>query len=176
VSLVPIGKLSVFKQPWGLVSKSKMPRNAAPPTLEDRFHFVGDAVAPGDRAKLRAALYEVEEISSGRELTLKLWRKTGGVADDDLRELWRHEMRQITRLMAQASAKDVIVNVVGLVEDATDFGLILERVGRPLGDKRAQVPKGHWLRLLDAPRPRALFWRNIARVAAALGLIHGQGP
>ena len=152
-----------------------MRRNAALPALEDRFRFTGDAVAPGDRAKLRAALYEVEEISSGRELTLKLWRKAGGIADEDLRELWRHEMRQISRLMAQASAKEVIVNVVGLVEDATDFGLILERVGRPLGNKRAQVPKGHWLRLLEAPRPRALFWRNIARVAAALGLIHGQG-
>lgn len=152
-----------------------MSRKTKPARLEDRFEFLGDAVAAGDATTLRAALYEVEEIASGRELTLKLWRRTGGQADQDLRELWRHEMRQISRLMAHAGAADVVVNVVSLVEDPEFFGLILDRVGRPLLDKRAQVPKGHWLRLLDAPRPRSLFWRNVARIVAALGLIHGQG-
>lgn len=152
-----------------------MRRNNKLDSLEARYHFLGDAVAAGDRATLRAALYEVEEISTGRELTLKLWRKTGGQADEDLRELWRHEMRQIGSLMAHAGAQDVIVNIVGLAEDETFFGLVLDRVGRTLSDWRSQVAKGHWLRLLDAPRPRALFWKNIARVVTALGLIHGQG-
>jgi hypothetical protein len=51
----------------------------------------------------------------------------------------------------------------------------LDRVGQPLSEKRTRTPQGHWLRNLDAPRSRALFWRNIIRVVRAIGLIHAQG-
>lgn len=104
----------------------------APFRLEDRFEFPEAALAPGDNAAYRATLFEVEEIATGRELTLKLWRKTGGSADADLRELWRHEMRQIARLMANPGAGNLIVDLLELVEDADHFGLVLERVGQPL--------------------------------------------
>lgn len=143
--------------------------------LEDRFAFPEAALAPGDHTAFRATLFEVEEIATGRELTLKLWRKTGGPADADLRELWRHEMRQITRLMANPGAGNLIVDLLELVEDADHFGLVLERVGQPLSEKRKRVPQSHWLRLLEAPRPRSLLWRNVARLVEALGLVHDQG-
>lgn len=147
----------------------------AQPSLEARFHFREDALAPGDRAAFRATLFEVEEKATGRELTLKLWRKSGGQGDADLRELWRHEMRQIARLMVNPGAREIIVDLLELVEDDTQFGLVLERVGQPLVEKRKRVSRDHWLRLLDAPRPRSLLWRNIARLVDALGLIHDQG-
>ncbi|HVM78162.1 MAG TPA: AAA domain-containing protein [Stellaceae bacterium] len=145
-------------------------------SLDDRFEFVGDAVAPANREKLKAALFEVEDRDDGdAERTLKLWRKTGTPLDDDLRALWLHEMRQVQRLMAYSGAREVIVDVLELVEDDADFGVVLERVGRPLSEMRRTGSRQHWLKNLAAPRQRTLLWQNIRRLAEALGIVHAQG-
>ncbi len=72
--------------------------------LDERFEFHGDAVVPGDHAVLRPALYEVDDRATGITRNVKLWRKTGTPVDEDLRELWLHEMRQIQRVMSYAGA------------------------------------------------------------------------
>lgn len=145
------------------------------PPLEERFTFLGDAVARGDQAALRSALFEVEDRATGAERSLKLWRKTGTPVDEDLRQLWLHEMRQVQRVMSYAGAREVIVDVLEFIEDAEHFGVVLERVGQPLSSKRLRVSRQHWLRNLGAPRSRALLWRNIRRLATALGIVHAQG-
>jgi hypothetical protein len=152
-------------------SKSKRTKSS----LEDRFKFAGDAVAPGDRGALRPALFEVEDRVSGVERCLKLWRKTGTPVDEDLRQLWMHEMRQVQRVMSYAGAHEVIVDVLEFIEDDDDFGVVLERVGQPLSEKRKRVSRHHWLRNLNAPRSRVLLWRNMRRLVVALGIIHAQG-
>lgn len=146
----------------------------AKPTLETRFNFVGDAVAPADRESLRSAIFEVEDRHTGAERCLKLWRKTGTSVDEDLRQLWLHEMRQVQRVMSYAGARAVIVDVLEFVEDDENFGVVLERVGQPLSEKQKRVSRAHWLRNLNIPRFRILFWRNIARLVIALGIIHKQ--
>lgn len=154
--------------------------NARPPkrrrqSLDERFTFVRDGAVVGQRAPLRSAIFDVEDKHSGAELALKLWRKTGTQVDEDLRQLWLHEMRQVQRVMSHAGARDVVVDVVELVEDDRDFGVVLQRAGEPLGDKRNRVSRQHWLRNLSAAGPRALFWRNVKRISQALGIIHAQG-
>lgn len=144
-------------------------------SLDDRFDFVGDGVAAGDRNALIPTLFEVEDRASGAARTLKLWKKTGEAVDDDLRQLWLHETRQVQRVMSYSGARDVIVDVLEFVEDDEDFGVVLNRVGQPLSERRRRVPRQHWLRSLGAPRPRALFWRNLKRIVTALGIIHAQG-
>jgi hypothetical protein len=143
--------------------------------LEDRFDFIGDGVAVGERASLGTAIFDVEEKSTGVELSLKLWRKTGKPVDEDLRQLWLHEMRQVQRVMSYAGARDVVVDVMEFVEDDREFGVLLERVGQPLSERRKRVSRQHWLHNLGAPRPRVLFWNNIKSVVRALGIIHAQG-
>jgi hypothetical protein len=143
--------------------------------LDERFKFLGDAIGGGDRKALRAALYEVEDKQTGFDRILKLWPKTGSQADDDLRQLWRHEARQVQRVMAYSGARETIVDVLEFVEDAENFGALLEKAGQPLSTRIARVPRVHWLRNLATPRPRALFWRNMHRIAGAIGLIHAQG-
>ncbi len=151
------------------------PRRRGTSRLEDRFEFSGDALAPGDRAALRPAMFEVRDKSTGLERTLKLWRKTSNPVDDDLRNLWLHEMRQVQRVMAYAGARDVVVDVLEFIEDDENFGVVLERIGQPLSERRRRVNRQHWLRNLAGPRPRVLFWRNLRRIATALGIIHAQG-
>jgi hypothetical protein len=121
------------------------------PPLEERFSFEGDAITPGDRKALRSALFDVEDRQTGYERCLKLWRKTGTPVDDDLRQLWLHEMRQVQRIMAYAGARDVIVDILEIVEDAESFGVLLERAGQPLSVKLIRVSRQHWLKNLSAP-------------------------
>ena len=156
------------------MAKPARPRSKAP-TLEDRFEFVGDAIAPGDRATLKSALFEVEEKSTGASRCLKLWQKVGGPADDDLRHLWLHEVRQVQRVMAYTGARDVIVDVLEFVEDDQNFGVVLERTTAPLSVRRLRAGRNHWLKNLAASRWRTLFWQNMRRIAVALGIVHAQG-
>jgi hypothetical protein len=144
-------------------------------SLDDRFTFIGDAVAPGNQDVLKPSLFEVEDRTTGAARNLKLWRKTGTPVDADLRGLWRHEMRQVQRVMSYAGARDVIVDILEFVEDAEYFGVLLERTGHPLSAKKLRVNRHHWLQDLAATRGRTLLWKNIRRVATALGIVHAQG-
>jgi DNA polymerase III delta prime subunit len=142
--------------------------------LEDRFSF--DAgIAPGNRDALQGTLFEVSERETGDEFCLKLWRKTGTTADDELREIWRHEMRHVSRVMSHSGAQGVIVDIVEFVEDDADFGVLMERAGQPLSSLFGRVGPSHWLRLLSAPANRARLWQNVRRLVVALGIVHAQG-
>ncbi|TIP93930.1 MAG: DNA helicase, partial [Mesorhizobium sp.] len=145
------------------------------PPLEERFEFLGDAIAPGDHAALRSAIFEVEDRASGAVYNLKLWRKTGSAVDDDLRQLWLHEMRQIQRVMSYGGARELIVDVIEFVEDEENFGVLLPQLGQPLAARLRRLPRQHWLKNLGAIRSRMLFWQNINRVVKALGIVHSQG-
>ena len=144
------------------------------PPLDARFTFLGDAVITGDRKALRPAQFEVVDKATGRERNLKLWGKMQTMADDDLRQLWLHEMRQVQRVMSYAGARDVIVDILEFVEDEEEFGVLLEHAGQPLSAKLGSVPRQHWLRNVAAPRSRALLWQNFRRLAVALGIVHAQ--
>ncbi len=77
--------------------------------------------------------------------------------------------------MSYAGAHDVIVDVLEFVEDASYFGVLLERTGHPLSAKKRRVNRHHWLQNLTSVRARTLFWKNFRRVAIALGIVHAQG-
>lgn len=156
-------------------STNKPVKRRSLPPLEQRFTFEGDAVAAGSRQALRPAQFAVHDETTGHDRNLKLWRKTGTDADDDLRQLWRHEMRQVQRVMSYAGAHDLIVDVLEFVEDQDNFGVVLEHAGQPLSARRLHVSRQHWLKNLAASRPRNLFWRNMQRIVEALGIVHAQG-
>lgn len=160
-----------------MASKAKERKRSkrSQPPLDKRFTFLGDGAPATDRKALRSNLYPVLDKLSGFERNLKLWRKTGSAVDDDLRELWLHEMRQVQRVMSYAGAREVIVDILEFVEDAEEFGVVLEHVGQSLTTKLLHVSRQHWLKNLTAPRSRTLFWKNIRRLVDALGIVHAQG-
>lgn len=144
-------------------------------TILARFRFIDDG--PERRAfhPLRPHLFEVEEHETGREHALKLWQKTGTERDEDLRLIWRHEMRQVERVMAIAGAQEVIVDVLEVLEDESYFGILLDHTGTALEALLEEAPRNHWLRNLDTARARTLLWRNAIQLARAIGLVHAQG-
>lgn len=140
-------------------------------SLSDRFEFDEDALASGDKDALQGTLWRVfDEENGSAERRLRTWRKTGTAIDEELRYLWRHEMRQVRRLMRYRDASDVIVDVLEELEDDEEFALLLADRGDPLTwtlrrGRPREVPSG---------RKRILVWQNLARVARALGILHDQ--
>ena len=157
------------------MAKKKHSKKVRSP-LSERFEFVGEAVqAPGDAKVLRAPVVAVYDRVAQIDRGLRAWRKTGTAIDADLRELWLHEMRQVRRLMSSAGASEVIVDLIELVEDDEEFGIVVEDAGQSLALMRSRAGQNHWLRNLRGGRARALLWGNVRRLARALGLVHGQG-
>ncbi len=157
------------------MAKKKHSKKVRSP-LSERFDFVGEAVqAPGDAKVLRAPVIAVYDRVAQIDRGLRVWRKTRTAIDADLRELWLHEMRQVRRLMSSAGASEVIVDLIELVEDDEEFGIVVEDAGQSLALMRSRVGQNHWLRNLRGGRARALLWGNVRRLARALGLVHGQG-
>lgn len=152
-----------------MAKKTKKPQE-----LNDRFEFDDDSV-PHGVSGFKAALFNVTDRATGIDHCLKLWTKTGKVEDQDLRRLWVHEFRQVQRLMAYDGAREVIVDLLEIVEDKDELGVLLEPCGQPLNEKIARVRDGHWLKSLGNPGPRQRFWQNIRRVVKALGIVHTQG-
>jgi hypothetical protein len=97
-------------------------------SLHERFSFVSGQPTREGLSPLEPVLCEVRDRASGFECILKLWRKTGTALDDDLRQLWRHEMRQVERVMASEGARAVIVDILEFVDDEEYFGVLLDRV------------------------------------------------
>jgi hypothetical protein len=57
-------------------------------------------------------------------------------------------MRQVQRLGAYDGARDVVVEVIDIVEDATSFGIVLRRAGQSLATRIARAREDHWLKNL----------------------------
>lgn len=140
-------------------------------SISDRFEFDESAVAVGNESTLRGTLWRVYDKSNGfAERLLRTWRKTGTDIDDELRSLWRYEMRQVRRLMRYRDASELIVDVLEELEDDDEFALVLAARGEPIsvggrGRRSRESPIG---------RQRILVWRNISRLVRALGILHDQ--
>ncbi|EFO33264.1 putative helicase protein ATP-binding [Roseibium sp. TrichSKD4] len=139
--------------------------------LSSRFEFDEDALVLGDPKTLRGTLWRVYDRKNGSaERRLRTWRKTNSDLDIELRSLWRHEMRQVSRIMRYRDAADVIVDIIEEVEDEDEFALLLADRGEPI--KSAKQRRN----TATAPRgaQRILIWQNLERVARALGILHDQ--
>jgi hypothetical protein len=73
-------------------------RGAEP--LSSRFELNEQYLAAPDSAALKSALIRAHDRRRDEPVILKYWNKAGSPIDADLREMWRHEMRQLDRVRA----------------------------------------------------------------------------
>lgn len=135
----------------------------------------GDYLITPDIKTGRPGLFEAFS-ENDEPLIVKEWKRATNKDDADLREIWRHELRQLHRLGGYPNAVDTIAPLHSAGLDAKGFYLALapgER--RPLQLLIDRAPGGHWLRQYRSPGPRARIWRNLKRVAAGVETLHGQG-
>lgn len=127
------------------------------------------------RSKGRPGIY-AGYAPDGNAILAKFWPRTPGSNDQDLGEIWRHELRQLHRLAGYPGAADCIAHLYDAGSDEHGFYLILAAgQRRPLQSLIPTVTPGHWLRQPILPGNRARIWRNLAQLARGLEALHSQG-
>ncbi|MBL4799519.1 MAG: AAA family ATPase [Oleispira sp.] len=134
--------------------------------LETRFDFMNDALADfhtGSDSKL----WQVsDKHDDGTQKTLRLWKKTNTTFDRDLRELLSASIRRLRRVLASRGAREVVVEVLEIVEDEEEIGVLLIDAGRPISKHQSQQ-RSH-----QQADSRILLWQNVHRIVKALGHLH----
>lgn len=144
-------------------------------TLEQRFELDETFLSSPNTAALKSAVIRATDRRTGDPVVLKYWAKTGTAVDADFRELWRHEMRQSERVRAFPRGNEVVVETLASGESDDAFYIVMPSDVAPLEHASRFVRPDHWLRSLHGPRQRVLLWKNLRRLAEALGAVHGQG-
>ncbi|MDI3566896.1 hypothetical protein [Bradyrhizobium sp. Arg816] len=144
-------------------------------TLEQRFELDETFLSSPNTAALKSAVIRATDRRTDDPVVLKYWAKTGTAVDADFRELWRHEMRQSERVRAFPRGNEVVVEVLASGESDDAFYIVMPSDVAPLEHASRFVRPDHWLRSLHGPRQRVLLWKNLRRLAEALGAVHGQG-
>ena len=137
--------------------------------LEERFlrKYERKSGAPG----LIAGFDDV-----GEPVLVKVWNRQADDPDNDLEEIWHHEVRQLHRLGGYPDPGETIAPLAQAQSDRKGFYLVL-RPGsrRPLPTILEFSTGNHWLLNQRAPANRARLWKNLRRIVSALEILHSQG-
>lgn len=147
-------------------------RKPPPRTLGGRFRFDEDSVPAGEGA-LVSRFRSATDIETGEKYLVRLFLKTGTAIDEDLRRLIDGGLRRIRRVLSARRAREVLVEVIEVVEDERELGIVMVDPGAPLlrSTRRAQARR----ELYMTTGGRREFWRNVSRVAEALTYCHDAG-
>src|SRR4051812_26465608 len=106
--------------------------------LEETFLSSPSAIA------LKSAILRGTDRITGDSVVVKYWEKTNSAVDADLREIWRHEMRQNERVRAFPRADEVIVEILDTGETDDAFYVVMPGDVAPLEHAARYVKSGHW--------------------------------
>lgn len=112
--------------------------------------------------------------AAGKTVLVRSWSPISRQGDADLEGFWFHELRQLRRLSNLVGGSDKLVQLAEAGIDDTGFHLVCS-IGRRrlLADWIDAAPAASESRSSDSRR--ALLWRNLARIARALSILHSQG-
>ena len=142
----------------------------------DRFRLDDRYLYHGRRVRGEPSIIGGEHLETGERIAIKEWVRDPSIVDDDVREIWRHEVRQLYRLRGFPKAREYIVPLQDSAEDRNGFYLVLgcgQR--RPLQTFLDSQTKPRWLDRRRVERHRLQIWRNLERVAVGLDILHTQG-
>lgn len=131
------------------------------------------------RADVRAGLPSIRSAThrdTAEPVIVKSWPRRQGMDDRELEEVWRHELRQLHRLVSYPGAATRLAVLRESAELDEAFHLLLANDHRLPLQLRLDDPRpGDWLRSPRTPRGRVRLWAEIARLAEGLAILHSQG-
>ncbi len=128
-----------------------------------------------DKANGRPGIIEGLALD-GEPVLVKNWPRNPKQNDEDLAEIWRHEVRELHRLYGYPGVADLIAPLKATGSDDHGFYLVLDPGSRrPLATLLSQVRANNWLRQPRLARNRIRIWANVKRIANALEKLHLQG-
>jgi DNA polymerase alpha-associated DNA helicase A len=140
--------------------------------LDARFRFA-DTAFPGGIEGWNSQLRSATGIADGEHYLLRLFKKTGTALDEDLKRLITRGLRRVRRVLSSRRARQLLVEVLEIVEDKDELGFLMVDPGSPICGSSHRV-RARESRLLTTTG-RKVFWRNIGRVAEGLALCHDAG-
>lgn len=142
----------------------------------DRYRVDERWLQQPDIASGRPGIAEAHHRESEDRVVVKEWRRGSRNPSEDLREVWRHEVRQLHRLAGYPGAEDNIVMLYEAGEDTSGFYLILNAGRRSPLQSFLDPSRGqHWIKYPRQQSNRLLLWHNLKRIAAGLNVLHSQG-
>lgn len=142
----------------------------------DRYRLDERLLQRADPKTGRSGMIGGEDRETGQRIVLKEWRREPKIADDELREIWRQEIRQMHRLAGYPGAREHIVMLHDSAEDADGFYLVLSPGQRSPLQTFLEGPRSqHWLKHPRQERNRLRLWQDLKRVAVGLDILHTQG-
>lgn len=145
------------------------------PPLSEQFELGDQFLSAPNTEALKSAIIRAHDKRDDNPIVLKYWQKTGTAIDNDLREIWRHEMRQAERVRTYPGAEEVTVELVRYGEASDAFFVTMPSDVAPLDVIARHARPDHWIKNLASPRQRIVLWRNVERLARALRAVHNQG-
>jgi DNA polymerase alpha-associated DNA helicase A len=141
-------------------------------TLDARFRFA-DTAFLGGLEGWNSQLCFATGIADGEHYLLRLFKKTGTALDVDLKRLITRGLRRVRRVLSSRRARQILVEVLEIVEDQDELGILMVDPGSPIcgSSHRVRARESHLLTTTG----RKVFWRNIVRVAEGLALCHDAG-
>jgi hypothetical protein len=128
-----------------------------------------------DPGKGRPGILEATS-PSGDPVLVRMWpRRT--LDDQDLLDIWRHELRQLHRLNGYPGAQQYVARISDAGMDARGFYIVLDAGQRRPLEVLLERGRGaaEWLRSLNLPANRHRLWGNLKRIAGGLEILHNEG-
>lgn len=148
------------------------PTSARVKPLDTVFRFAEDSFV-GEPTSWRSHLRHAIGTEDGEHYLIRLFGKTGTDLDGDLKALLDRGLRRTRRVLTSRKARDVLVEVVEIVEDDKEIGVVMLRHGDPLSGSSHRA-KARAQQLMTGTG-RQVFWRNMRRLAEAITLCHDAG-
>lgn len=147
-------------------------KNVSRMPLDSRFQFSEDSFR-GRADRWKSHLRPATGIEDGERYLLRLFAKTKTPLDEDLKGIIARAQRRIRRVMTSRLAREVLVQVIDVAEDADEIAIVMLDPGGPVSGSshRSRARKSRFL----ASSGRSVFWRNMRRIADGLRLIHEAG-
>ena len=142
----------------------------------DRYRLDDRILQRADRRVGRPTMLGGVDTRTGERVIIKEWSRDPKIADEDLREIWRQEIRQLHRLAGYPGAREHVVLLHDSAEDRYGFYLVLSPGQRvPLQTLLDVHHRQSWLQNTRQERNRLQLWHNLRRVVVGLEILHTQG-
>lgn len=125
----------------------------------------------GERFRSASGLWMATDHADGESYLLWLIEKTGAAVDYDVARILADTVRRVRGVLARKSAREVLLEVIDLVEDDREIGIRLSGAEGTLATLTGRSRRT----LEDAARTlsgRAGIWRQIGRLVRGLGHLH----
>ena len=150
-------------------ASKKQTKPGSLPRLEDRFEFALSTST--DRLARPSRLWKATGKDDGEDYMLRLFPKSGTGIDADLRALLEAMIRRIRRVLAKRATRDVLVEVIEIIEDEDEIGVLMRGAGNSLDQLDVRAEKELRARARTTTG-RLDIWREIGRLSEALSYLH----